>query len=45
MKTLYLECAMGAERIKAEYKDIAALAKELNLPLEAVREAVRKACR
>ncbi len=45
MKTLYLECAMGAERIKAEYEDIAALAKELNLPLETVREAVRKACR
>ena len=36
---------MGAERVKAEYEDIAALAKELNLPLEAVREAVRKACR
>ena len=45
MKTLYLECAMGAERIKAEYEDIAALAKELNLPLETVREAVQKACR
>lgn len=36
---------MGAERVKAEYEDIAALAKELNLPLETVREAVRKACR
>ena len=45
MKTLYLECAIGAERIKAGYEDIAALAKELNLPLETVREAVRKACR
>lgn len=36
---------MGAERVKAEYEDIAALAKELNLPLETVREAVRNACR
>ena len=45
MKTLYLECAMGAERIKSEYEDIAALAKELNLPLETVRKAVRNACR
>ncbi len=42
-----VKCAsgMGAERVKAEYEDIAALAKELNLPLETVREAVRKACR
>ena len=30
MKTLYLECAMGAERVKAEYEDIAALAREHN---------------
>jgi uncharacterized protein (TIGR00299 family) protein len=36
---------MGAERVKAEYEDIAALAREHNLSLEAVREAVRKACR
>ena len=36
---------MGAERVKAEYEDIAARAKELNRPLETVREAVRKACR
>ena len=41
MKTLYLECAMGA----AGDMLTAALAKELNLPLETVREAVRKACR
>lgn len=40
MKTLYLECAMGA----AGDMLTAALAKELNLPLT-VREAVRKACR
>ena len=36
---------MGAERVKAEYEDIAALAKELNLSLETVRKAVRNACR
>lgn len=36
---------MGADRAKPEYEDIAALAKELNLPLETVREAVRNACR
>ena len=41
MKTLYLECAMGA----AGDMLTAALAQELNLPLETVREAVRKACR
>ncbi len=36
---------MGTERVKAEYEDIAALAREHNLSLEAVRKAVRKACR
>ncbi len=41
MKTLYLECAMGA----AGDMLTAALAREHNLSLEAVREAVRKACR
>ena len=41
MKTLYLECAMGA----AGDMLTAALAKEPDLPLETVREAVRKACR
>ena len=41
MKTLYIDCSMGA----AGDMLTAALAKELNLPLETVREAVRKACR
>ena len=33
---------MGAERAKPEYEDIAALAREHNEPLNAVREAVRE---
>ena len=33
---------MGAERAKPEYEDIAALAREHNEPLKAVREAVRE---
>ena len=33
---------MGVDRAKPEYEDIAALAREHNLSLEDVREAVRK---
>ena len=33
---------MGVDRIKPEYEDIAALAKEHNVPLSVIREAVRK---
>ena len=33
---------MGVDRVKPEYEDIAALAKEHNVPLAVIREAVRK---
>ena len=33
---------MGVDRVKPEYEDIAALAKEHNVPLSAIREAVLK---
>ena len=32
---------MGVERAKPEYEDLAAIAKEQGLPLEAVRKAIR----
>ncbi len=35
---------MGVSRAKPEYEDIAALAKEHNVPLSTVREAAMKAC-
>ena len=35
---------MGAERAKPEYEDIAALAKEHNVPLDTIRKAVTEYC-
>ena len=35
---------MGAERIKPEYEDVAALAKEHGVPLDTIRNAVAEYC-